>query len=203
MNLPKPIANLINALERLPGIGPKTAARLTFYLLHVPQDELDFLASSVVDLKKKTVECSRCHNVDVKDPCNICSSTEREREIICVVEDVLDVLTIERSGEYRGLYHVLHGLIDPLNNVRPEDLRISQLLERLENSTDVAEIILATNPSAEGETTAMFIKRRIGDLPLKSPLKLSRLARGLPSGADIEYADKDTITRSLNNRTVY
>ncbi len=199
MKLPKPIANLINALEKLPGIGPKTAARLTFYLLHVPQEELDFLSSSVAELKKDTVECTKCHNVDIKDPCHICSDPRREQSTICVVEDVLDVLTIEKSGEYKGYYHVLHGLIDPLNNVRPEDLRIGELIQRVGESDRISEIILATNPSAEGETTAMFIKRRLSE----KKVKITRLARGLPSGADLEYADQETISRSLSNRTPY
>ncbi len=197
MQLPKPLSNLINALEKLPGIGPKTAARLTFYLLHVPQEELDFLAESVSDLKKDTQECSICHNVDTKDPCYICSNPGRDKSQVCVVEDVLDVLTIEKSGEYKGRYHVLHGLIDPLNNVRPEDLRIKQLIDRIGEGVD--ELIIATNPSAEGETTAMFIKRRLEN----NNIKITRLARGLPSGADLEYADRDTISRSLSNRTPY
>ncbi len=205
MVVPKSIKNLIEAFERLPGIGPKTAARLTFYLLHVPEAEVEALAEAVERLKKDTVTCQTCFNVAESDPCEICSSSQRNRAVLAVVESPLDVLALERAG-FRGLYHVLQGVIDPLNNIGPEELRIKELLHRFAPSASaVKEIILATNPSVEGEATAMFIKRNLKSRisNLKTPIKMTRLARGLPVGGDLEYADDVTLGKALEGRTEY
>lgn len=210
MVLPKAIQNLIEAFERLPGIGPKTAARLTFYLLHVPQEELDRFSQAVGNLKRETVVCSTCFNVAETDPCPVCQDPQRDKSIICVVEEPLDLLTLEKTGKYRGVYHVLHGVIDPLNNIGPDELYIKQLMERIGGSNHfelvgVNEVILATNPTMEGEATAMYIQKQ-----LKNPaspaggqisnLKITRLAHGLPVGGDLEYADEITLSRALEGR---
>src|SRR3989442_243377 len=157
MKVPKSVASLIEAFESLPGIGPKTAARLTYYLLHAPDGLSERLADSARDLKKNTKVCSICQNITETDPCEICASEERDQSIICVVEDPLDVWSIEKSRSFNGLYHVLHGVIAPLENIGPEDLRISQLLSRLKKD-EIKELILATNPSMEGEATAMYLQ---------------------------------------------
>lgn len=194
--LPKAVSRVIESFQRLPGIGPKSATRLAFYLLHVPQDELDRFAGSVSGLKKDTVLCSVCKNVAEADPCSICSNPSRDHSIICVVESPTDVLSVERTGKYHGVYHVLHGSIDPLNNIGPDEIYIADLLKR-----DAAEIILATNPNMEGEATAMYITKQ---LRVKSDkVKVTRLAHGLPMGADIEYADEVTLSRALEGRTAY
>ena len=170
MRVPKAIQNLIESFERLPGIGSKTAQRLTFYLLHVPQGELDKFSQSVQNLKKDTVLCSICFLVGESDPCDICSDEKRDSSIICVVENPLDVLSLEKSGKYNGIYHVLHGRIDPLNNIGPDEIYIKQLLERVKRSSngfkkgEVKEIILATNPTMEGEATAMYLAKKLGEL---------------------------------------
>ena len=210
MKIPKAIQNLIESFEKLPGIGPKTAQRLTFYLLHVPQGELDQFSKSVQNLKKGTIICSTCFAVDESDPCSICSNLERDKSIICVVEEPLDVLALEKNGKYHGLYHVLHGKIDPLNNIGPDEIYIKQLLERVEaasaessgplrqsssEASEPKEIILATNPTMEGEATAMYIAKQLktssyakaseGQAKLKTELKITRIGRGLPTGADL------------------
>lgn len=201
MNLAKPLKRLIESFERLPGIGPKTAARLTFYLLHVPQEELDRFAEALSNLKKETVLCSICLNVSEVDPCPICADSRRDRGIICVVEQPLDVLALERADSFKGLYHVLHGAISPLNNIGPEELYIKQLLDRLTPLSGVKEVILATNPNMEGEATAMYIKNQ---LKVKSQkLKVTRLGQGLPTGADLEYADEVTLQRAMEGRREY
>jgi len=204
MIIPKSIKNLIEAFERLPGIGPKTAARLTFYLLHVPEHEIEMLAEAVGRLKKDTVVCQTCFNVAEKDPCVICSSPQRERTVLSVVESPLDVLALERAG-FKGLYHVLQGVIDPLNNIGPEELKIKELLRRLAPSVpatlEFSEIILATNPSVEGEATAAYIKRRLEEAAFGG--KVTRLARGLPVGGDLEYADDVTLGKAIEGRTEY
>ena len=164
MRIPKAVQNLIESFERLPGIGPKTAQRLTFYLLHVPQGELDRFSESVQKLKKDTVLCSACFSVGESDPCSICSDDRRDMSTICVVEEPLDVLSLERNGRYQGLYHVLHGRIDPLNNIGPDEIYITQLLQRVKNSTNgnkIKEIIIATNPTMEGEATAMYLLKQL------------------------------------------
>ncbi|MBI2036399.1 recombination protein RecR, partial [Candidatus Microgenomates bacterium] len=177
-----------------PGIGPKTAQRLTFYLLHVPQAELDMFAGAVSNLKKETVTCSTCFLVGENDPCEICSDSQRDTSTICVVEQPLDVVALEKGGKYKGLYHVLHGKIDPLNNIGPEEIFIKQLLERIMNyELGIREVILATNPTMEGEATAMYISKQLKNQNAK--VKITRIGRGLPTGADLEYADELTLQR--------
>jgi len=200
MRLAKPIRKLIDAFERLPGIGPKTAARLTFYLLHVPQHELDEFAQALSSLKKETVLCSICHNVSEADPCPVCSDREREKDLICVVEQPLDILALEKAGNYKGAYHVLHGAISPLNNIGPDEIYIKPLLERTKEDA-VSEIILATNPNMEGEATAMYIKKAINNQG--RGIKITRLAHGLPVGSDLEYADEVTLSRAIEGRKEY
>lgn len=195
MKVPKSVANLIEAFEALPGIGPKTAARLTYYLLHAPDNLAQKLADAARDLKQKTKICSICQNITETDPCEVCEDPNRDPSVICVVEDPLDVWAIEKSGSFTGLYHVLHGVIAPLENIGPEDLRINELLPRLKNDK-VRELILATNPSMEGEATAMYIQRLVK--PLK--IKTTRIARGIPIGAELEYADEVTVRRALEGR---
>ncbi len=203
VRLPKSVQNLIEAFQRLPGIGPKTAARLTFYLLHVPQEEIERLALSLTDLKKKTVTCSSCFNVAETDPCAICQNTQRRKEIICVVENPIDILAFENAGNFDGVYHVLGGAIDPLNNIGPEEIRINELILRIKKN-NINEVILATNPSMEGEATAIYIKSQIKrlknqDIKLNG-LKITRLAHGLPIGADVEFADALTLSKAIEGR---
>ena len=192
---PESVTRLIKEFSRLPGIGPKTASRLTFYLLRAPKEQAEALARAIGELREKTVYCSICFNIAEESPCPICRDEERDRSIICVVEEPLDVLAIERTGEYNGLYHVLHGAISPVEGIGPEDLKIRELLERL-RTEPVREVILATNPSLEGEATAMYLHRQIAPLGIK----VTRLARGLPVGGDLEYADEVTLARALEGR---
>lgn len=203
MKLPKAVTRVVEEFEKLPGIGPKSAQRLGFYLLHVPQSQLESFADALENLKKNTVLCSICKNVGEEDPCWICSDMERSQDTICIVEDALDVLAIERSGTYKGVYHVLHGVIDPLSNIGPDDIYIPQLLKRVE-AHDLKEIILATNPTMEGEATAMYIVEKIKreGLPANGGdrLIITRIGRGLPIGADLEYADETTINRAMEGR---
>ena len=200
--LPKPVAKLIESFEKLPGIGSKTASRLAFYLLHVPQEELDSFAACLSELKSNTVLCSICKNVAEVEPCSICSNSGRDSSILCVAEQPMDVLSIERTGKYHGVYHVLHGAIDPLNNIGPDEIYINELLKRVTSDISrVTEIILATNPNMEGEATAMYITKQLKII--NSKLKITRLAHGLPVGADIEYADEVTLTRALEGRREY
>lgn len=206
MRIPKAITNLVESFERLPGVGPKTAQRLAFYLLHVPQGELDRFATSVQNLKKDTIICSICFSVDEMDPCSICTDNRRNNEIICVVEQPLDILAFEKSGKYIGVYHVLHGKIDPLNNIGPDEIYIGQLLDRIKaasakGSGELKEVILATNPTMEGEATAMFLAKQLKTLNLD--LKITRIGRGLPTGADIEYADSTTLDQAMTGRSEY
>jgi recombination protein RecR len=206
MTIPKAIQNLIESFEKLPGVGPKTAQRLTFYLLHVPQGELDKFANSLQNLKKDTVLCSNCFMIDDKDPCSICSNPERNHSIICVVEQPLDVLAIEKGRSYKGAYHVLHGRIDPLNNIGPDEIYISPLISKLKSqNSKIKEIILATNPTMEGEATAMYIAKQIKSQITnpKSQIKITRIGRGLPVGADLEYADDTTLQRAMEGRSQY
>ena len=201
--LPKAVSRVIENFHRLPGVGPKTATRLAFYLLHVPQEELDGFANNLIGLKANTVLCSVCKNVSEGDPCEICSSSTRDKSVICLVESPTDVLSIEKTGKYQGVYHVLHGAIDPLNNIGPDELYIADLLKRLYG---VKEIILATNPNMEGEATAMYVHKQIDKLTgneNNKKIKVTRLAHGLPVGADIEYADEVTLSRALEGRTAY
>ena len=205
MQVPKAILNLVEAFERLPGIGPKTAQRLTFYLLHVPQGMLDEFASSLQNLKKNTVLCSICFNVSEKDPCPLCSDVNRDHSTICVVEQPLDVLAFDRNGHYKGVYHVLHGSISPLNNIGPDDVKISELVKRIsENQSEIHEIILATNSNMEGEATSMYIAKELAKYKIQNTkFRITRLAHGLPVGGDVEYADEVTLQRALEGRREY
>ncbi len=191
----EPVARLIEQFHKLPGIGPKSAQRLTYHLVRMPQEEAHALAEAVLAVKERITLCTRCQNVTEGDPCPICADPRRDASRICVVEEPLDALAIERTHAYKGLYHVLHGVISPMNNIGPSDLRIAQLLERLK-SNEVAEVILATNPSLEGEATAMYIHRLLSGLVPS----VTRLARGLPAGGDLEFADDVTLTRALEGR---
>lgn len=193
--LSEPIARLVEEFSRLPGIGPKTASRLTYYLLRAPRDQARELAEALLDLKERTILCAQCFNVDTKSPCATCSDPARDRSIICVVEEPLDLVAIERSGRYKGLYHVLHGAISPVEGIGPEDIRSKELLDRLQDGT-VKEVLLATNPNMEGEATAMYLARLIRPLGIR----VTRLARGLPVGGDLEYADEITLARALDGR---
>lgn len=195
--VPKSVQNLIEAFERLPGIGPKTAQRLTYYLLHAPIEEAKALAESAIGMKEKTKICSICFNIGEDDTCVICSDSSRDESVIAVVENPLDVLALEKAN-FKGLYHVLHGVISPLENIGPGELHIRELLPRLK-SDKVKEIILATNPTMEGEATAMYIQRLISPLGVK----VTRIARGLPVGSDLEYADETTLSRAMEGRKEY
>lgn len=194
--MPPSVSGLIEAFSRLPGIGPKSASRLTFFLLKSPENLSLGLAEALTQLKTKTILCSNCHNITEDDPCPICSNQRRDRTTIAIVEEPLDVLAFERVGVYRGLYHVLHGAISPVEGIGPDDLKIKELLVRLQMQPDVLEIIIATNPNMEGEATAMYLKRQLESLGLK----VTRLARGLPSGGDLEYVDPVTLLRAIEGR---
>ena len=193
--IPEPVTKLIDAFSRLPGVGPKTASRLTYYLLRAPDDVSMKLSDALRDLKANTRFCSVCYNITVDDPCPICSDARRDHHTIAVVEEPLDVLALERTGSYDGLYHVLHGAISPVNGIGPDDLRIRELVKRVQDSGTV-EIIIATNPGLEGDATAMFIQRELAG----KGVKVTRLARGLPVGGDLEYVDSVTLTRALQGR---
>jgi recombination protein RecR len=199
MKIARPIAALIESFQKLPGIGPKSAQRLTYYLLHVPQIQLDEFAESVSRLKKDTVLCSVCKNVNETDPCSICSDPGRDRSVIMVVEQPLDILAFEKTGKYKGIYHVLHGAINPLENIGPDEIYTQDLLDRIKNhKSGIREIIIATNPTMEGEATSMFLTKQLKIKNLK--LKITRLGMGVPTGADLEYADEVTLTQALEGR---
>lgn len=193
--LPPPVQRLINELARLPGIGPKSAARLTFYLLRAGKEQAGDLAQALQDLAERTRFCSTCFNITEEDPCVICQDAGRDQTLLCVVEEPLDVVALERSRAYNGRYHVLHGAISPVEGVGPEDLRIAELVARVEKEP-FKEIILATNPTLEGESTALYIQRRLH----RDGLRLTRLARGLPVGGDLEYTDEITLLRAVEGR---
>lgn len=197
--LPKSLQNLINQFSRLPGIGPKTASRLAFYLLKQPAMDAEAFADAVANLQKGIIFCGTCFNMSENDPCKICSDRQRNQNLICVVEDPLDVVAMAQIPNYRGTYHVLGGAISPLDGIGPENLKIKELLTRLTASTEPKEIILATNPSMEGEATAMFIAKQLKN-PNFAHVKLTRLGRGLPMGADLEYADEYTLSKALEGR---
>ncbi len=194
-SLARPIADLIEAFSRLPGIGPKTASRLTFYLLRDPNGLALALAEALQGLSSGTVLCERCFNVAEQSPCNICADQARDADTICVVEEPLDVLAVERTGSFHGMYHVLHGALSPIDGVYPEKLRISELVERVRAAAP-REVILATNPSLEGENTAAYIQQVL----IPTGVTLTRLARGLPVGGDLEYTDEVTLARALEGR---
>ncbi len=193
--LPEPVSRLIDELSRLPGIGPKTASRLAFYLLRSPKEQSLALSEAIQQLKERIVLCPVCFNITDESPCGICRDEGRDRTQICVVEEPLDVLAIERTGEYRGLYHVLHGAISPMDGIGPSELRVRELMERLQGG-EVTEVLVATNPNLEGEATAMYLARQIAPLGIR----VTRLARGLPVGGDLEYADAVTLTQALEGR---
>jgi recombination protein RecR len=197
MLLPEPIQNLVNALSKLPGIGPKTASRLTFYLLRQADDLAPELAEAIMNLRGGIGFCGECFNITVsgREMCEICAHPERDPGLICVVEDALDVVALERTGGYPGRYHVLHGVLSPIEGVSPEDLKISPLLTRVRDGA-VKEVILATNPSMEGDATAMYLSQQLAPLGVR----ITRLARGLPVGGDLEYADQNTLLRALSGR---
>jgi len=198
--LPKSVTKVIESFERLPGIGPKTAQRLAFYLLHVPEDEIKRFADAMTGLKSTTLLCSVCKNVTEQDPCSVCSDPRRDHTTICLVEQPTDVLSIEKTGAFHGVYHVLHGTIDPLNNIGPDEIYIADLLKRIKNQTEpVKEIIFAMNPTMEGEATAMYIQKQLAG----TDIKITRLAHGIPIGGDIEYADEVTLKRALEGRREY
>lgn len=197
MLLPEPLLNLVNAFERLPGIGPKSASRLAFYLLRAQDHLAQDLADALDGFKEKIAFCETCHNITVAGQarCDVCLDSQRDRGMICVVEDALDVLSLERTAGYRGVYHVLHGALSPIEGVSPEDIHIHSLFERLKQK-NVHEIILATNPSMEGDATALYLRQQLAGFDVK----VTRLARGLPSGGDLEYADQSTLLRALSGR---
>jgi recombination protein RecR len=191
----KPISRLIEELNKLPGIGPKTAQRLAYHLLQAPVERSRDLADAVLGIKENLRLCSACLNITDTDPCGICADETRDVTKVCVVEEPIDIMPLERTRKFRGLYHVLHGVISPSDGIKPEDLRIRELLERL-GKTGITEVILATNPNVEGEATSMYIQRLISPLGIR----VTRLARGLPFGGDLEYADDVTLSRALEGR---
>lgn len=195
----EPVAHLIEQFNRLPGIGPKSAQRLTFFLLRAPADQAKALAEAIAQVRERIGFCSVCYNLTEADPCAVCTSPTRDRSKILVVEEPLDVLAIERTHEYKGLYHVLNGTLSPMDGIGPDDLRIKELETRLDQG-GVQEVILATNPNLEGEATAMHLFKRLSSRP---DLKVTGLARGLPIGGDLEYADDITLTRALQNRRAF
>ena len=192
---PEPVARLIEAFQRLPGIGPKTAQRLTFYMLKRPPDEVRELGDALLAVKQKITYCRICFNVTDEDPCRICGDPRRDPSVICVVEEPNDLLAMERTGEYRGRYHVLLGALSPLDGIGPDDLKIRELLARLEGH-EATEIILATNPNVEGEATALYLAKLLRPLAVR----ITRIARGLPVGGDLEYADQVTLSKALEGR---
>ncbi|KAA0265589.1 MAG: recombination protein RecR [Chloroflexi bacterium] len=197
MLLPESIQNLVTALERLPGIGPKSASRLAFYLLRAPEDLAQDLSTALANLKANTAFCSECFNITDagRERCEICESQKRDSSLICVVEEALDVLALERTGGFQGKYHVLQGVLSPIEGVGPDDLKIKQLVERVARG-GVGEVIIATNPSMEGDATALYLRGQLEPMGVK----VTRLARGLPVGGDLEYADQNTLLRALAGR---
>ncbi len=195
--LPKPVRDLIEEFSRLPGIGPKSAQRLAIHLLHSPPGRLKDLGDSVLKLKDGIVFCGTCWNIAEKDPCAICDDEAREQGVICVVEEVLDVVALEKTRDYRGVYHVLHGALSPIDAIGPDQLKMDALFERVEKGAD--EVILATNPSLEGEATALYIQKQLKNFDMK----ITRIARGLPVGGDLEYADEVTLSRALAGRSEF
>jgi recombination protein RecR len=191
----EPVARLIEQFARLPGIGPKSAQRLTFYLLRNPAQVSEELAEAIRQMKHAVMFCSECQNITDSDPCPVCRSESRDRRVICVVEEPLDILALERTRGYRGLYHVLHGALSPVEGIGPDELKIKELLSRLQRD-EVTEVILATNPNVEGETTSIYLTRLLRPLGIR----ITQIARGLPVGGDLEYADEVTLARALEGR---
>jgi recombination protein RecR len=202
MKIARPLARLIEAFEKLPGIGPKTAERLAFYALRIPQTELDAFSEALSVIKKQTTLCSVCKNVTETDPCPICADSQRDKTLILVVEEPLDILVFEKTNKFHGTYHVLHGAINPLENIGPDELFINDLLKRVKRSGNgdpqIKEVIIATNPTMEGEATSMFLNKK---LKTENPkLKITRLGMGIPQGADLGYADEETLTQAIAGR---
>ena len=189
------IEDLAEKFSKLPGIGRKTAHRLALYILKIPREEVVSLAKALVNVKDKVRSCSQCSNITEVDPCPVCSNTKRERDLICVVEDPSDVLAVERTNDYHGLYHVLGGALSPLDGIGPEELKIKELLQRI-SQNNIAEIILALNPNVEGEATILYLSKLLKPLGIR----LTRIARGLPVGSDLEFADEATLSRALEGR---
>ena len=199
-NIAEPVSRLIDEFVKLPGVGPKTAQRLAYYVLRQPSEEARRLAEAIVQVKERVVLCSSCFNVTEQDPCAICTNSNRDHSKICVVEEPLDIMALERTASYRGVYHVLHGAINPLDGIGPDDIKIAELVQRV-RAGNVSEVIVATNPNHLGDATANWIAFHT---PLKDlPVTVTRLARGLPIGGDLEYADEVTLTRALEGRAEY
>lgn len=193
---PQPIANVVSELSRLPGIGPKTAQRLTYHLLRAPSEQVLQLATALRDLKDGVALCNTCFNISDRNPCHICTDPTRDMSTICVVEEPLDVLAIERTGRFKGVYHVLHGAISPMDGIGPDELRMRELLQRVQFG-GIQEVILATNPNLEGDGTAMYVTRLLAS----TGTRVTRLARGLPIGSDLEYADEVTLSNAFAGRS--
>jgi recombination protein RecR len=191
----RPVAKLIDEFNRLPGIGPKSAQRLAYFVLRMSSEEAESLAHAIMDVKQRIILCSTCQNLTDVDPCPICDNEARDHAMICVVEEPLDILALERTRSFKGRYHVLHGVISPMDGIGPDDLKVRELLARLEDNS-VTEVILATNPTLEGDATSMYLDRLISPMGVR----VTRLARGLPVGADLEYADEVTLTRAFEGR---
>jgi len=191
----RPLAELIGQLTKLPGIGKKTAQRLAFYIIEMDKEEVNNLANSISEVQENLTYCSKCHNLTQNNPCHICSDAKRDKQLVCVVESVKDIVAMEKTGEYNGLYHVLHGAISPIDGVGPDDIEIKDLLPRVRED-DVEEIILATDPNVEGEATAAYISQLMQPLEVK----VTRIAHGLPVGGDLEYADEVTLSKALEGR---
>lgn len=196
MHYPEPISKLIDSFMKLPGIGPKTAQRLAFHTLNMKEDDVVQFAKALVDVKRELTYCSVCGHITETDPCYICEDKQRDRSVICVVEDDKDVIAMEKMREYKGLYHVLHGSISPMDGIGPEDINIPTLIDRLKDE-EVKELILAMNPNLEGESTAMYISRLVKPIGIK----VTRLAQGLSVGGDLEYADEVTLSKAIAGRT--
>lgn len=195
MHYPEPISKLIDSFMKLPGIGPKTAVRLAFFVLDMKENDVLDFAKALVNAKRNLTYCSICGHITDQDPCYICSDSHRDKSIICVVQEAKDVIAMEKMKEYKGLYHVLHGAISPMEGIGPEDIRVAELVKRLQDTT-IQEVILATNPNIEGEATAMYISR----LLKATGIKVTRIAHGLPVGGDLEYADEVTLSRAIEGR---
>ena len=198
-SLPKSVQNAIEEFARLPGIGLKSAQRMAFYLLRSDRKKSEDLGKAILELKQNIGICPECQNISDNEFCSICKDPSRDRGIICVVEEPLDMVALEKSGTYTGLYHILHGAISPVDGIGPDDLKIAELLTRIKKNKETKEVIIATNPTMEGETTAMYIQRLV--VPLK--VSVTRIARGIPFGGDIEYADEVTLSKALEGRKEY
>lgn len=195
LHYPEPLARLINELQKLPTIGPKTAQRLAFYMTKMPAEETAKLAHAITDVKTRLSHCTICGNITDQNPCNICTDSERDRQVICVIEEPDDLLAIERTNEYKGVYHTLMGVLSPLDGVGPKDIRIDALFERIRNE-DIREVIVATNYTTQGQATALFLKNLLEDLGIS----ITRIAYGIPAGGDLEYIDQVTLARALEGR---